>query len=94
MTKVHVIRSLPRGMWIAGDVGYARGGRARVNGDLRPLQISTARFGATLAVPFASVHTLRFTAATATTDEFGPDFDAYGVAYQVPVLTDFSETRQ
>ena len=80
--KTHVVRSLPRGMWVAADIGYAAGGRARVDGTLRERQLSTARFGATLAVPLSETHALKFTAATATTHDLGPDFDAFGVTYQ------------
>jgi len=80
--KLHVIRSFPRGWWLALDGGYGYGGRTLINGVERETRISTFRFGLTFAVPIARGHTVRLTLASGARIERGPDFDALGVSYQ------------
>jgi hypothetical protein len=80
--KTHLIRTLPKGRWLALDLGYGLGGRTTVDGEQLETRISTFRFGVTLAMPLAPTHTLRLTAATATRIERGPDYDAVAASYQ------------
>jgi hypothetical protein len=80
--KVHLIRLLPKGFWVAVDGGYGIGGRTSINGERRETHISSFRFGATVAVPLARQHTLKFVLASGARVERGPDFDAVAVTYQ------------
>jgi hypothetical protein len=80
--KVHIIRLLPKGFWVAIDGGYGIGGRTAVDGEPRDTRISSFRFGATVAVPLARQHTLKFVLASGARIEQGPDFDAAAVTYQ------------
>jgi hypothetical protein len=80
--KVHLIRLLPKGFWVAVDGGYGIGGRTSINGERRETHISSFRFGATVAVPLARQHTLKFVLASGARIELGPDFDAVAVTYQ------------
>ena len=81
-TKLHVIRTLPRGMWIAVDGGFGIGGRSYVDDVPLETRISGFRFGLNFAVPVAPQHTFRLTVASGVRIERGPDFDLIGVSYQ------------
>jgi hypothetical protein len=79
---VHAIYTWPkRKSWLALDVGYAIGGRTKINDVKRDTRISTFRFGATLAVPVAARHTFKLTGVTGVRVERGPDFDAIALTY-------------
>lgn len=80
--KLHVIRSFPKGFWLALDGGYGHGGRSLIDGVERENRISTFRFGLTFAAPIARQHTLRLTLASGARVERGADFDAISVSYQ------------
>ena len=80
--KLHVIRSFPRGFWLALDGGYGYGGRSLLDGIERETRISTFRFGLTFAAPIARQHTVRLTLASGDRVERGADFDAIAVSYQ------------
>ena len=80
--KIHIIRTLPKGNWIAFDAGYGIGGRSSINGIERDTRISTLRFGLTLAIPLGGHHSLKITGVSGRRLERGPDFDAFGAFYQ------------
>ncbi len=80
--KLHVIRSFPKGWWLAADGGYGYGGRTILDGDEKETRISTSRFGLTFAAPIARQHTLRLTLASGARVERGSDFDAISISYQ------------
>jgi hypothetical protein len=80
--KTHLIRLFDKGRWLAFDLGYGVGGQGTISGVERDNRISTFRFGATLALPVAAAHTLRFTLLSGVRLEKGPDFDAYGASWQ------------
>ena len=80
--KIHVIRSLPSGMWLAVDAGYGAGGLAFVNGVERESNISTFRFGGTLAFPVGKQHTLRLSGFSTYRMAKGPDYDLLSLTYQ------------
>ncbi len=58
--KFHVIRDLPKSMWVAVNIGYGIGGRAIVNGTAKDTQISGMRFGLHYVVPFSLKHSIKF----------------------------------
>ena len=80
--KAHVVYTLPKGKWIALDAGYGIGARTTIDGDLKDTRLSTWRFGATIAFPFALSHAIKLIAATAVRGERGPAFNAISLAYQ------------
>lgn len=80
--KLHAIRSLRNGMWMAFNTGYALGGKTNIDGEEMDTRISTFRFGFIYAVPLGLQHSLKFTAISAIRFEKGSDFDALAVGYQ------------
>ena len=80
--KTHLVRLFNKGMWLAADVGYGVGGTTEVNDIVLRTHMSTLRFGLTYALPFGKNHSLKFTAVSGIRIERGPDFDAFGIAYQ------------
>lgn len=80
--KFHTIRSLPKGMWIAGGIGYGIGGQALINNEERDSRISALRLGITFAFPFKTYHALKINFNSGFRFEQGPDFDAFGILYQ------------
>jgi len=80
--KVHVIRELPKKMWLALNMGYGIGGQTELNGVPRDTEISSARFGLIYALPLAKKHTLKFAYNSSIRFKRGPDFDAISIGYQ------------
>jgi hypothetical protein len=80
--KIHVVRSLPKGFWLAFGAGYGSGGRGIVDGDVRDNRLATFRLGLTLSIPLARRHSLQLFPQTAIRSGKGSDFDAISLAYQ------------
>ncbi len=80
--KVHVIKELPKKMWIALNLGYGIGGNTELNGIPRDVEISSARLGLIYALPIAKKHTLKFAYNSGIRFKRGPDFDAISLVYQ------------
>jgi len=80
--KVHVIKELPKKMWLAFNTGYAIGGRTELNGVPRDTEISSVRFGLIYALPFAKKHTFKFAYNSGIRFKRGPDFNALTLSYQ------------
>ncbi len=80
--KVHVIKELPKNIWLAFNIGYGIGGKTEVNGIPRDTEISTARLGVIYAMPIAKKHTLKFAYISGFRFKRGSDFDAVSVSYQ------------
>lgn len=80
--KLHVIRALRNGMWLAVSGGYAAGGRPTLDGVRRDFTLGTFRFAGTVVLPFARVHALKLTLASTKRIEEGPDFDNVALVYQ------------
>lgn len=78
---VHLIRSLPKNMWLAANLGYGIGGQGEVNGELKDNRMSTFRFGLTYAVSFAKSHTVKLNIFSSSKLEAGPDFDSMALVY-------------
>lgn len=81
-TKVHLIRSLPKGMWFAFNAGYANGGTAFMNGAERESHISTFRLGGTFSLPLGIHHSLTLFGFTTVRLDQGSDYDLFSLAYQ------------
>jgi Putative MetA-pathway of phenol degradation len=80
--KMHVIRDLPKKMWMSFNVGYGIGGKTEFNGKPRNTNISTARLGLVYALPLAQKHSLKISYATGIRFKRGPDFDVFSISYQ------------
>lgn len=80
--KVHVIKTLPKGIWVTLDAGYGFGGRTYLNGKSKDVRFSTFRFGFTLAIPIGEKHSLKLAGYIGRSLEQGPDFDGVLTAYQ------------
>jgi hypothetical protein len=82
VANFHLIRNLSKSAWIAFDVGYGRGGRTIVEGELKDNRISTFRFGITFAYTVSPQHVLRLALTSGKRIERGADFDAAALLYQ------------
>ena len=80
--KVHIIRSSPKGIWLAVNAGYANGGRAFVNGVERESHISTFRLGGTFALPLGLHHTLKLFGFTTFRQDKGSNYELFSLVYQ------------
>ena len=80
--KAHVIRKLPKKMWLSLNLGYGIGGKTKVNDLPRDSEISTMRLGLLYALPLAKQHTIRFAYITGIRFNKGGDFDAFSLSYQ------------
>lgn len=80
--KIHVIRKLPKNMWISANLGYGVGGKTFVNGEARISHISAARFGLNFSVPFNSKHSFNLGIVSGIRFEKGSDNDAFSISYQ------------
>ncbi len=79
--KFHIVRDLPKNMWISANIGYGIEGRALVNDVPRDTRISAMRFGLHCAVPI-NKHTLKFGYVSGIRFEKGSDFDGLTLTYQ------------
>ena len=80
--KVHSIRKLNEGKWLALNVGYGVGARSYINNELKDNRISTIRVSAVFAMPMGKKHTIRIDATSGIRLEKGPDFDMISLIYQ------------
>lgn len=80
--KLHSIRKLNRGKWLALNAGYGNGARGYINQELKDNRISTIRISVVYAMPVGKKHILRIDATTGIRLEKGPDFSSIGLMYQ------------
>jgi hypothetical protein len=80
--KVHIIRSLPKGIWIAVDGGYANGGITFVNAVEKESHISTFRLGGTVVAPLGKHHSIKLFGYTTIQLDKGSDYEYMALAYQ------------
>jgi len=78
----HVARLFGKGIWASVDVGYIVGGRVYTNDVPSNETQQSARLGATLAIPLAARHSIKFGYFTGLYTRLGSDFDNLAVAYQ------------
>lgn len=79
--KFHLIRDLPKNMWVSANLGYGIGGRSVVNDEPRDSRISAMRFGLHFALPIKQ-HALKLGFVSGIRFEKGSDFDAVTLTYQ------------
>jgi hypothetical protein len=80
--KLHLIRSLPKRMWLAVDAGYANGGTAFVNGVGSESHISTFRLGGTFTIPLGIHHSIKLFGFTTIRLDKGSDYELLSLVYR------------
>ena len=81
-TQAHVIRSLPRGAWVAANANYYWGARATVNGRSTDSLQASSRFGMTLALPVNKRNSIKLLAARCVWTRTHSNFTNFGLAWQ------------
>lgn len=82
VSKVHVIYSFPKGVWLAADIGYGIGGKTFINDVEKDTHMSGLRFGLTAMIKLKQQHFLKFYVVSGIRFEQGSDYDIFGMAYQ------------
>ncbi len=82
VTKLHLIKTLDKGVWLAFCLGYAYGGRSFVNDQKSKATISTMRIGAVTSIPLKKSNSIKLMAFKAIRFEQGADFFSLNIAYQ------------
>ena len=81
--QVHVVRILPRRMWLAFDGTFYTGGRTYVGNTIKADYQGNTRFGATLGIALKRRQALRIAYFDGTTTRIGTDISSLSIAYQV-----------
>jgi hypothetical protein len=81
--QVHVVRLLPRRMWLALDGTFYTGGRTYVGDTIKADYQGNTRFGATLGIALRRRQALRFAYFHGATTRIGTDISSLSIAYQV-----------
>jgi len=81
--QVHVVRILPRRMWLAFDGTFYTGGRTYVGETIQATYQANTRFGGTLGVALRRRQALRFAYFHGATTRIGTDISSLSIAYQV-----------
>ena len=80
--QMHVIYTIPPGLWLALDGTWYGGGQTTVQGVLNANRQENTRIGATVAVPLGHGHWLKAAWAKGAVVRFGQNFTTVGVTYQ------------
>jgi hypothetical protein len=80
-TQFHVRYIFHRGLWVAVDANFWRGGQTTVDGVTGDDLQENSRYGATVAWQVAPGHQLRLAASRGAFTRIGGDFDSFGLAY-------------
>ena len=80
--KVHLIRRLPKRMWLAIDLGYGIGGRTIINDVKQETHVSTTRYGLHYSLPVGKYQSIKFSFISGVLFDSGTDFDAFVITYQ------------
>jgi hypothetical protein len=78
----HMARLFGKGIWASFDVGYIVGGRTYSNGVPSAEKQQSGRLGATLAIPLAKRHSIKFWYFVGLYTRLGSDFDNLAILYQ------------
>ncbi len=82
VSKVHVIYSFPKGVWLAADIGYGIGGKTLVNDVKKDTHLSGFRLGLTAMIKLKEQHFLKLYVVSGIRFEKGSDYNMLGIAYQ------------
>ena len=81
--QLHLVRLLPRRMWLAGDATFFTGGRSQVNGNDRNDYIANQRFGATFGIALNHRQAIKVSFFDGVLTRIGADIRSIGVSYTV-----------
>jgi hypothetical protein len=79
--QFHAIYNIRPRFWVGMDWLYATGGETRVDGVFRHDFQANNRLGATIAVPVARRHNIKFIWSSGVSTRIGGDFDNFALAY-------------
>jgi len=79
--ETHLVRRIKPGFWASLDFNYYEGGRTTVDDNLNADLQRNARFGATIAYPFAGRHLIKASWGTGVATRSGGDFDMILLTY-------------
>ena len=80
-TQVHVTYRFTRGMWLAADANYYRGGRTTVGGKANVDFQRNSRVGATFSKALAPHHSIRASVSRGAYTTIGADFTSVAFGY-------------
>lgn len=81
--QLHIVRILPRRMWLAFDGTFYTGGRTYVGDTIQATYQANTRFGGTLGIALKRRQALRIAYFHGATTRIGTDISSLSVAYQV-----------
>lgn len=81
--QLHIVRILPRRMWLAFDGTFYTGGRTYVGDTIQATYQANTRFGGTLGIALKRRQALRIAYFHGATTRIGTDISSLSIAYQV-----------
>ena len=82
--QFHVIYRLKpgKGVWVALDTTYYKGGQTSVDGNDNDNELSNFRYGGTFSMPINRRNSLKFYASTGASARRGTVYNLLGIAWQ------------
>lgn len=81
--QAHIVRTLPRRMWVAADWTYYTGGRSQVDGQDRPDYLANTRWGATLGIAVTRRQAIKVSYFKGVLTRVGRDIASVGISYNL-----------
>jgi len=83
----HASYTIRRGLWLAGDATWYRGGSAQTAGGTSSPPLNNARIGATVSVPVRKRYTVKVAYTSGIVERTGTNFRTVSVAWQTVWLS-------
>ena len=80
--QAHVVYTLARRAWLAGDMTWYGGGRSSVDGSPASLAFHNTRFGATFSLPIGTRQSVKIGYSAGAATRVGADFQTFTVGWQ------------
>lgn len=80
--QFHVVRYFPRGIWLAFNSNFYRGGESFKQGEPLLDELENSRLGLAASFPLGKHHSLKFNVSRGVVTRIGSDFDAVSLSYQ------------
>jgi len=80
--QFHAVRYFSKGLWLAFNSNFYRGGESFKNGEPLLTDLENARLGVTLSIPLAAHHSIKLNASRGVITRIGSDFDTVALSYQ------------
>ncbi len=85
-TQLHIIYTMPKGIWFALNSNYFFGGENRLGGIKQDDALDNSRTGLTVAFPISKKYSLKFNGSRGVLTRAGTNFDTLGIALQYRFL--------